>query len=235
LTDPWVIEPLHITLRLILAIVLGGLIGLEREQSNQAAGFRTHILVCLGSALIMLLSIYGFGDFINEPQVRVDPARLAAQVISGIGFLGAGAILRNGLSVSGLTTAASLWVVAAIGLSIGAGFYFAAVLACLFVFISLWLLHSFEKRWLRAKRFHVFKIRGNDRSGQLAAISSVMKDKGCEIRKLDIAYVEDMPNDQAQTVITINVLVPKQRLIISLSEELGKLEGVFGVSVESVG
>jgi putative Mg2+ transporter-C (MgtC) family protein len=234
MTNPWVIDPLHIALRLVLAIVLGGLIGLEREQSNQAAGFRTHILVCLGSTLIMLLSIYGFEDFVNEPQVRVDPARLAAQVISGIGFLGAGAIMRNGLSISGLTTAASLWAVAAIGLSIGAGFYFAAVLACIFVFISLWLLHSFEKRWLRGKRIHVFKLRVTDRTGQLSAISTLISDKGCEIRKITITKDEEASTEEPRSVVTLNVLIPKLRLMIPLSEELGRLDGVYGVSVESL-
>lgn len=106
---------------MVLAAVLGGLVGMEREWNNHAAGFRTHILVCLGAATIMLLSIYGFSQFVNEANVRMDPARLAAQVISGVGFLGAGAILRNGPVISGLTTAASVWVVAAIGLCVGAG------------------------------------------------------------------------------------------------------------------
>lgn len=100
----WEITHLELALRMILAVVLGGLIGIEREWSNHAAGFRTHILVCLGSATIMLLSSYGFSQFVNEGSVRMDPARLAAQVISGIGFLGAGAILRNGNMIKGLTT-----------------------------------------------------------------------------------------------------------------------------------
>lgn len=92
-------------------MLLGGLIGFERERSNHAAGLRTHILVCLGSTLIMLLSIYGFSDFVDEINVRIDPARLATAVITGIGFLGAGTILFTGKSITGLTTAASIWVV----------------------------------------------------------------------------------------------------------------------------
>src|SRR5690625_663261 len=116
--DPWYISLYEIVFRLGLALFLGGAIGFEREKSNRAAGFRTNILVCMGSALIMLLSMYGFTQFTNEFNVRMDPARLAAQVISGIGFLGAGVILFNGYSITGLTTAATLWVVAGIGLSV---------------------------------------------------------------------------------------------------------------------
>lgn len=122
MTNPWVIDQVHITIRLVLALFLGGLIGFEREVSSHAAGLRTHILVCVGSALVMLLSMYGFSAFVNEVNVRLDPSRLAAQVISGIGFLGAGTIIFNGRSITGLTTAASLWVVAGIGLAVGAGF-----------------------------------------------------------------------------------------------------------------
>lgn len=104
-------------IRLLLAGLMGGIIGLERESHGRPAGLRTHIIVSLGSCLIMLVSIYGFEDAGNR-----DPARLAAQVISGIGFLGAGTILREGATIIGLTTAASLWVVAGIGLAMGAVF-----------------------------------------------------------------------------------------------------------------
>jgi len=114
LSDVWHIGYAEMTFRLVLALALGGLIGFEREWGGHPAGFRTHILVCLGSAVVMLLSEYGFSQFAAEPNVQMDPARLAAQVISGIGFLGAGTILRTGFTISGLTTAASLWVVAAI-------------------------------------------------------------------------------------------------------------------------
>ncbi|HBL37110.1 MAG TPA: methyltransferase, partial [Firmicutes bacterium] len=107
----------------MVATLLGAVIGLEREQHGRPAGLRTHILVALGSCLIMLVSIYGFPSGTGS-----DPARLAAQVVSGIGFLGAGTILRDGTSIRGLTTAASLWVVAGIGLAAGTGFYWAAAI-----------------------------------------------------------------------------------------------------------
>lgn len=115
MNNPWIIDDSHIILRLLLSMLLGGFIGFERERSNHAAGLRTHIMVSLGSTLIMLLSIYGFADFIKEANVRIDPARLATAVITGVGFLGAGTIMFTGKSITGLTTAASIWVVAAIG------------------------------------------------------------------------------------------------------------------------
>jgi putative Mg2+ transporter-C (MgtC) family protein len=115
-------------LRLFLAAVLGSLIGFERERLLWAAGIRTHMLVCVGACLFMIVSAYGFGSVLG-PNVVLDPSRVAAQVVSGIGFLGAGAILARGEIVKGLTTAASIWTVAAIGLAVGGGLYFAAAVS----------------------------------------------------------------------------------------------------------
>jgi putative Mg2+ transporter-C (MgtC) family protein len=120
--------------RLGVAAGLGGVIGLERELDEKAAGLRTHMLVSVGSALFTLVGAYGFSDF---PAVRVDPTRVAAQVVTGIGFLGAGLILRQGFTIRGLTTAASLWLVAAIGMAAGAGFWKGAVIATIVALISL--------------------------------------------------------------------------------------------------
>ena len=113
-------------LRLLVAAVLGGIVGMERGSGDRPAGFRTHILVCAGSALIMLVSMYGFEGFADVPLKypnNRDSARIAAQVVSGIGFLDAGTILHEGITVRGLTTAASLWMISAIGLATGAGVY----------------------------------------------------------------------------------------------------------------
>lgn len=129
-----IIADYEIAFRLFLACVFGGIVGFERERSDSPAGFRTHILVSLGAALVMVISMYGFNDFTS---VNKDPARLAAQVVSGIGFLGAGTILRDETSIKGLTTAASLWVVAAIGLAAGAGLYFSAFFVTALVFLTL--------------------------------------------------------------------------------------------------
>ncbi|MEW6227795.1 MAG: MgtC/SapB family protein, partial [Bacillota bacterium] len=117
------ISQTEIIFRLVLAMMFGGFIGLERESHKRPAGFRTHILVCVGSALVMMISQYAFVNFARTTEY--DPGRIAAQVVSGIGFLGAGTILREGPTIKGLTTAASLWVVAGIGLAVGTGFYLA--------------------------------------------------------------------------------------------------------------
>lgn len=144
-------------LRLGVALALSAVIGLEREIRGQIAGLRTHILVGLGAALFTLVSAYGFSDFIQpNPKggsiTTVDPTRIAAQIVTGIGFLGAGAIIRQGLAVRGLTTAAALWMVAAIGMAAGAGYYLGATVATAAVLLSLvgfrqlrpWLMTRFR-------------------------------------------------------------------------------------------
>jgi putative Mg2+ transporter-C (MgtC) family protein len=124
-------------IRLIGAAVLGSMIGLERERLLWAAGIRTHMLVCVGSCLIMIVSQYGFSNILTHEHVVLDPSRIAAQVVSGIGFLGAGAILARGEIVKGLTTAASIWTVAAIGLAVGGGLYLAAGASTVIILIIL--------------------------------------------------------------------------------------------------
>lgn len=139
----------EIILRLFLSALLGGLVGLERQVHRRTAGLRTHILVSLGSCLIMLTSLYIFDIFIDK--VPLDPARIAAGVITGIGFLGAGAIMRYHETVKGLTTAASLWVVAGIGLATGCGFFIGAMFSTALVLIVLLFLRYIERAF-RIKR-----------------------------------------------------------------------------------
>ena len=140
--------------RLALAAVLGGAVGLEREFREREAGLRTHLLVSVGSALFTLVSAYGFHEFLvnGGALVRTDPTRIAAQIVSGIGFLGAGAIIRQGLSVRGLTTAATLWLVAAIGMAAGAGYYSAALIATAGALVSLGPLRILAYRIVRRYR-----------------------------------------------------------------------------------
>jgi len=138
---------LIIILRLLLSGILSGLIGFEREIHHRSAGLRTHILVSLGSTLVMLTSLYIFD--IYKDKVPLDPARIAAGVITGIGFLGAGTIIRMGQDVRGLTTAASLWVTAAIGLSVGCGFYISSIFTTIFVIFVLCFLRGIENRLLK--------------------------------------------------------------------------------------
>ena len=130
----------QILARLLLATILGGVIGFERQARGRAAGFRTHILVCLGSTLFMMTSMFIFEVYKGIPNV--DPSRIAAQVVTGIGFLGAGTIIRSGESVKGLTTAASLWTVSGIGLAIGCGFYIAGWATAIIALVTLYLLRK---------------------------------------------------------------------------------------------
>ena len=141
---------LDFILRLFVAALLGGLIGLEREYREKAAGLRTHFLVALGSSLFMIVSAYGFDGALTNPQMRLDVSRIAAQVVSGIGFIGAGTIIFQKNAIHGLTTAAGVWVTAAIGLTCGAGMYILALSATLLVLIGLeafnYLLKVLESR-----------------------------------------------------------------------------------------
>lgn len=231
MSNPWVIDELHITIRLVMALFLGGLIGFEREVSSHAAGLRTHILVCVGSALVMLLSMYGFSAFVNEVNVRIDPSRLAAQVISGIGFLGAGTIIFNGRSITGLTTAASLWVVAGIGLAIGAGFYYAAVLACFMVLISLWILNKVEHKYFNGKKIRILKILTIDQPGTLGLITTLLGKQKVDIRKISMEEHE-IDNKPNYVQITFHVTIPKPSIIGTVLEEINQMKGVTGVTLE---
>jgi len=161
-------------LRIVVAAGLGGLVGLERELDEKAAGLRTHMLVAVGSALFTLVGAYGFEDF---PARSVDPTRVAAQVVTGIGFLGAGIIFRQGFNVRGLTTAASLWLVAAIGMAAGAGFWKGAVIATIVALISLRPLEWMKVRALpdRTAR-HVLVVLKED--GTSGDVLDVVEDVG---------------------------------------------------------
>ncbi|QOS81077.1 MgtC/SapB family protein [Paenibacillus sp. JNUCC31] len=234
--NPWLIDEWHILLRLLLAMLLGGLVGLERERSNHAAGLRTHILVCLGSALIMMLSIYGFKDFANELNVRIDPARLATAVITGVGFLGAGTILFTGKSITGLTTAASIWVVAAIGLAAGAGFFFASIVSTVLVLLNLWVFNKLELRYIRGNKLHVVTLHTLSEPGFLEQVSSFMEEEKIRIRKItvneqDLAYAE-MVAVERKVEIVLHVYMPHEFSTVQLVSKLRQWEHVTKVSIE---
>ena len=145
-------EQLIMAFRIFLATALGGIVGYEREMHNRWAGFRTHILVCVGSCLIMITSIYLSTSFTGHSSV--DPGRLAAQVVSGIGFLGAGTILHSSSHIRGLTTAANLWMIAGVGLAVGCGLYMPAILTTVLGFVVLEYFAPIESR-LRSKRVRI--------------------------------------------------------------------------------
>src|SRR2546425_4622656 len=150
--DTYMLPEHQIILRLVVAAVLGSIVGIERERLNWVAGLRTHMLVCVGSALFMIVSFCGFADVLTKEHVALDPSRIAAQVVSGIGFLGAGTIVLRSKVVRGLTTAASLWTVAAIGLAVGGGLYVAAAITTVLVVIILAGIKPIERRLFLARR-----------------------------------------------------------------------------------
>ena len=230
--NPFYIEPLDLTLRLVLSLFLGGLIGYERERNSRPAGFRTHILVCVGSTLLMLISAYAFGDFANEPSVRLDPTRLAAQVIPSIGFLGAGTILRNDFSVTGLTTAASLWVAAAIGLAVGAGFYYGAFLATALVLISLYILNKVEKKYITGVRLYNMTVTTVNKAGVIGSVSGKLSERRIVISHLSVE--EELKEQAAIFKIVLMIKLPRKLSIITITEEIKTVKGTLSVSVEPI-
>ena len=178
----------EVCLRLVLSCIMGGIIGYERQMRHKSAGLRTNMLVALGACLIMLLSQALYDNV--EGKTNADPARLAAQVVSGIGFLGAGAIMKEGLTVTGLTTAATLWVVAGVGLAVGAGFYLGAGVTTGVVFLILWNLSRLDM-WVDHDRILALSIYTLDRPGQIMRISACIEDLHLRARGVKVKTDED--------------------------------------------
>src|SRR5581483_4212245 len=184
----------HVLLRLAVAAGLGGAIGFERELRERQAGLRTHLVVSVGSALFTIVSAYGFREFLvsGGSVVRADPTRIAAQIVSGIGFLGAGAIIRQGLSVRGLTTAATLWLVAGIGMASGAGYYDGAVIATLGALITLGPMRTVAYKVVRRYRPDVDRLVVDiPAGGSPIPILEVIEQRGARVISLEIAQEGD--------------------------------------------
>ena len=212
----------EILIRLAIAAVLGMIIGFERERQNQPAGLRTHTILAIGSCLAMTISINLAMQF--QPLApNGDPARLAAQVISGIGFLGAGAILRYGTSVKGLTTAASLWTNAIIGLAVGAGHYFAAIGTAAMLLVILVLLNVLEKKWIRGYETITISVTVLHNSRLIEDLLEMLKTLKKKV--LSISLESDIPQDK----FTANVVV-KTREDDPMQDLRSGLEKIPGVS-----
>lgn len=201
-------------LRLLLAMALGGVVGWQREATEKPAGLRTHILVCLGAALFTLISAVGFFGS------GADPARVASNIVVGIGFLGAGTIWRTGASVQGLTTAASLWTVAAIGTAAGIGYYMGAVLTTVIVLSVLTLFKGFEAMIPRRGTGHLIMVTA-DRPGQLGQIGTALGMFG-----VNIEHVEFSERRDSKVVLQLTLRLPPR---LSRSEVLVAVGGLDGV------
>lgn len=213
----------EIVIRLLLSALLGGLIGMEREANNRPAGLRTHVLVTIGSALIMMISIDGFHDIIATGRSG-DPGRIAAQVVSGIGFLGAGTIMRNGNNITGLTTAASLWVCGGIGLAIGSGYYFGGLITVAIILFTLMKLGGVEKSIIRTK-YKVMAVSCSERPGLVGEIGCILGNHSMDIR--DIRFIRDSDDPDNETVeIHFALKVPHSYPNTMLLEELCGVKGV---------
>jgi putative Mg2+ transporter-C (MgtC) family protein len=213
----------EVTIRLVLAAVLGGAVGLERELREREAGLRTHLLVSVGAAVFTLVSAYGFGDFRYgvDTGLTLDPTRIAAQIVTGIGFLGAGAIIRQGLSVRGLTTAATLWVVAAIGMATGAGYYSVAVISTGLVLFSLYPLRLVAYRMVVRLRPEEGRLAVTLPPGSSAApLVAELEDAGARIDSLRV------DETQTERVVVAEIKIPERLRGAELVDRVKALEDV---------
>lgn len=227
-----------ITLRLFLAVILGGLIGMEREEKHRPAGFRTHILVCVGSAVVMLTSVFIFDTY--KGLTNADPARLGAQVISGIGFLGAGTIIRQGNNVKGLTTAASLWAVACIGLALGIGFYEGAAAGALIIIITLKVLGRVCRAWSdKTTRLNLLIVMNKNLQGfeDITALLSKFSIKIRDIKfynndndnDIDSEFENELEADENNVSLKLNLRLPIGVSHKELITKLNFLKGIYFV------
>ena len=220
----------ELLLRLVLSCVLGGIIGYERQSRRKSAGLRTNVLVCLGSCLIMVMSVEMYQEV--EGKTNADPARLAAQVVSGIGFLGAGAIMKEGLSVTGLTTAACLWVVAGVGLAVGAGFYTGALMSTALVFVTLGRLSRIDD-WVDHEKNLSLNIHTVDKPGQLMRISRCLEDLQLRVRGVKVKADEDEVDETGERSMYIDLEIFNRQSIksIIIVDAVRQIDGVIRVDV----
>ena len=216
-------------IKMLLTVLFSGVIGYEREHSHRPAGFRTHILVAVGSTLVMMTSKYIFLEY--EGIANFDPTRLGAQVISGIGFLGAGTILREGFSVKGLTTAASLWAVSCIGLAVGGGYYVGALVTTLFIYLTLNTFKRFVAKGNPSKNIY---IEAENMSRQATEIGAIVKRYGGNLHKLEVLYADSSPTKRkSDSVVLKAVVFPRDEEGFGLTvSAIRALEGIRDLYID---
>ncbi len=216
-------------LRLALSCLLGGIIGFERQANHKSAGLRTNVLVCLGSCLIMLLSQALYESVAG--QTNADPARLAAQVVSGIGFLGAGAIMKEGLNVTGLTTAACLWVVAGVGLATGGGYYRWAISATGMVYITLAVMYRLD-RWLLRENYFTLIIDMVEHPGQISRISSLLEVLHLKIRGIRMKTDPESRKEKGAVTLELDLECQKAVDRAAVIDTVRTLRGIIHVEIQ---
>jgi len=221
------ISEVQIILRVLLGAALGAVIGFERERDNQPAGLRTHMILVVGATLAMVLSV-NLGYLFARPGTPADPARLAAQVISGIGFLGAGAILRYGFTVKGLTTATSLWTMAIVGLAVGAGYYLVSVFTTALMLVVLGLLNVIENRFVRTSVSRFISIEADYHKGVVKSVRQIVQDSSDSLVSFNIQ--KHIKNKRIRIQIVAHIA--RDQALEELIEIISDIEGVRSLKVE---
>ena len=215
------INPLDVTARLFVALILGGLIGMERERQERAAGLRTVTMVSLGSCLFTLLSAYGFE--------RTDPSRVAAQIVTGIGFLGAGTIFMRKDLVRGLTTAATIWATAAVGMAAAVAQYYAAFITTLLVLIVLMVLKPIERRFFRRHNEATLSVTLRRRPDALSYVQESLRGLGALAESVQVQEMDDN-----QDRIQFRLELPHNCTVDQVLQHVRGLEGVSRVTVSQM-
>lgn len=214
-------------IRIVVAAILGGAIGVEREYHAKDAGFRTHLLVAIGSALFTVISMYGFDSFLGGKSISFDPSRIAAQIVTGIGFLGAGTIIFQKQFIRGLTTAAGLWVTAAIGLACGCGMYFVAILTTALVLICLATMNVFIKR---ISTRHISISFSCNSQEEIKNIISALKKEEIEIKDYSMQQTDRMESDKY--IVSLNLKTKRYHYKDTLFELIQNFEKINIVSFD---
>ncbi|MBI4822716.1 MAG: MgtC/SapB family protein [Nitrospirae bacterium] len=216
----------EILIRLLLGAVLGGIVGFERQTHGRPAGFRTHLLVCVASVLFMVVSqYYHYLSQIDPSYIRIDPARIAQGAITGVGFIGAGVILKTGITIQGLTTAACIWMVSAIGIAIGSGLYLAGIASTAITYFSLLALRTVEKKMPRITFKSLTIVANEDIDEDI--ISSTLHKYGSDIAGVD--YDRDI--EKKELTYHFTIMVTQKTLLRKLLDEVSSLKSVKKVSI----
>jgi putative Mg2+ transporter-C (MgtC) family protein len=222
------LSPHEIALRLVTATVLAGLVGLDRERRRSAAGLRTHALVGMSSCLLMIASAFGFADILGTPGVGLDPSRIAAQIVTGIGFLGAGTIIAHGDSVRGLTTAASIWSVAALGIAVGCGMYRAAILGTALALLLLLVLRPIERRLDTRWRKQTISLLYNPSVVTIETLLAALRQINLDVAALSVETQDGGNKDKIQITFSQSGIVILQNAL----QAVVQLEGVESAKIE---